>query len=54
MALGYAPEPVSVGLAWAAMQLTVWPASYAPAIPARSLATAIFGGTEALSKVWLG
>jgi aquaporin Z len=45
--------PIAVGLALTAIHLMAIPISNASVNPARSLATAIFGGTTALGQVWL-
>ncbi|HZA01197.1 MAG TPA: aquaporin, partial [Hyphomicrobiaceae bacterium] len=45
--------PIAVGLALTAIHLMAIPISNASVNPARSLATAIFGGTTALAQVWL-
>jgi aquaporin Z len=45
--------PIAVGLALTAIHLMAIPISNASVNPARSLATALFGGTTALGQVWL-
>jgi aquaporin Z len=45
--------PIAVGLALTAIHLMAIPISNASVNPARSLATALFGGTTALAQVWL-
>jgi aquaporin Z len=45
--------PIAVGLALTAIHLMAIPISNASVNPARSLATALFGGTAALGQVWL-
>jgi aquaporin Z len=45
--------PIAIGLALTAIYLMAIPISNASVNPARSLATAIYGGTTALSQLWL-
>ncbi|HLN10410.1 MAG TPA: aquaporin Z [Xanthobacteraceae bacterium] len=45
--------PIAIGLALTLIHLVAIPVSNASVNPARSTATAIFGGTEALSSLWL-
>jgi aquaporin Z len=45
--------PIAIGLALTAIHIMAIPVSNASVNPARSLATAVFGGTTALSQVWL-
>ena len=45
--------PIAIGLALTLFHLVAIPVSNASLNPARSTATAIFGGTEALSDLWL-
>lgn len=45
--------PIAIGLALGAIHLMAIPISNASVNPARSLATAIFGGAEPLSQVWM-
>lgn len=45
--------PIAVGLALTAIHLMSIPISNTSVNPARSLATALFGGTTALGQVWL-
>lgn len=45
--------PIAIGLALTAIHLMAIPISNASVNPARSLATAIYGGTTALGQVWL-
>jgi aquaporin Z len=45
--------PLAVGLALTAIHLMAIPISNASVNPARSLATALFGGSTALGQVWL-
>jgi aquaporin Z len=45
--------PIAVGLALTAIHLMAIPISNASVNPARSLATALFGGTTALGQLWL-
>jgi aquaporin Z len=49
--VGFAP--IAIGLALTAIHLMAIPISNASVNPARSLATALFGGATALSQVWL-
>jgi aquaporin Z len=45
--------PIAIGLALTAIHLMAIPISNASVNPARSLATALFGGTTALGQLWL-
>src|SRR5262249_32017409 len=45
--------PIAIGLALTAIHLMAIPVSNASVNPARSLGSALFGGTLALSQVWL-
>lgn len=45
--------PIAIGLTLGAIHLMAIPVSNASVNPARSLATAIFGGSVALSQVWV-
>jgi aquaporin Z len=45
--------PIAIGLTLGAIHLMAIPVSNASVNPARSLATAIFGGATALSQVWV-
>ena len=45
--------PIAVGLTLAAIHLMAIPVSNASVNPARSLGSALFGGTTALSQLWL-
>ena len=45
--------PIAIGLALTLFHLVSIPVSNASLNPARSTATAIFGGPEALSSLWL-
>jgi aquaporin Z len=45
--------PIAIGLALTAIHLMAIPISNASVNPARSLATALFGGATALGQVWL-
>jgi aquaporin Z len=45
--------PIAIGLTLTAIHLMAIPVSNASVNPARSLASALFGGTTALSQVWL-
>src|SRR2546423_5224467 len=45
--------PIAIGLALTLFHLVSIPVSNASLNPARSTATAIFGGVEALSSLWL-
>ena len=45
--------PIAIGLALTVIHLVAIPVSNASVNPARSTATAIFGGGEALSSLWL-
>ena len=45
--------PIAIGLALAAFHLMAIPVSNASLNPARSTATAIFGGETALAQLWL-
>jgi aquaporin Z len=45
--------PIAIGLALTAIHLMAIPISNASVNPARSMATAVFGGATALSQVWL-
>jgi aquaporin Z len=45
--------PIAIGLALTLIHLVAIPVSNASVNPARSTATAIFGGSEALSSLWL-
>jgi aquaporin Z len=49
--VGFAP--IAIGLALTAIHIMAIPVSNASVNPARSLASAVFGGTTALSQVWL-
>jgi aquaporin Z len=49
-AAGFAP--LAIGLTLTALALVAIPVSNASFNPARSIATAIFGGGEALGQVW--
>jgi aquaporin Z len=45
--------PIAIGLALGAIHIMAIPVSNASVNPARSLATAIYGGSTALSQVWV-
>jgi len=45
--------PIAIGLALTAIHIIAIPVSNASVNPARSLGSALFGGTAALSQVWL-
>ena len=45
--------PIAIGLALGAIHIMAIPVSNASVNPARSLATAIYGGSSALSQVWV-
>ena len=45
--------PIAIGLTLGAIHLMAIPISNCSVNPARSLATALFGGTQALSQVWV-
>jgi aquaporin Z len=45
--------PIAIGLALTLFHLVAIPVSNASLNPARSTATAIFGGTQALGSLWL-
>ena len=45
--------PIAIGLTLGAIHLMAIPVSNASVNPARSLATALFGGSVALSQVWM-
>jgi aquaporin Z len=45
--------PIAIGLALTAIYIVAIPVSNASVNPARSLASAVFGGSAALSQVWL-
>ena len=45
--------PIAIGLTLGAIHLMAIPISNCSVNPARSLATAVFGGTQALSQVWV-
>ncbi|MGE3064929.1 MAG: aquaporin [Hyphomicrobiaceae bacterium] len=49
--VGFAP--IAIGLALTAIHIMAIPVSNASVNPARSLAAALFGGTTALSQVWV-
>lgn len=44
---------LAIGLAYALIMLTVFPVDGGGVNPARSLATAVYGGTTALTQVWV-
>jgi aquaporin Z len=50
-ALGFAP--IAIGLTLVTIHLVAIPVSNASVNPARSTATALFGGTEAMQSLWL-
>jgi aquaporin Z len=50
-AAGFAP--LAIGLTLTALALVAIPVSNASFNPARSIATAIYGGTEALLQLWV-
>jgi aquaporin Z len=45
--------PIAVGVTLAAIHIMAIPISNASVNPARSLGSAVFGGTTALSQLWL-
>jgi aquaporin Z len=45
--------PIAIGLALTAIHIMAIPVSNASVNPARSLGSAVFGGTLALSQLWL-
>lgn len=50
-AVGFAP--IAIGLTLTAIHIMAIPVSNASVNPARSIATALFGGPEALSQLWI-